>query len=58
MFGAVHLEVMLIMRCVLHGLQRERQESSQQLLKINNPCFFVTNVASQQRMQARVPIVG
>ena len=37
MFGAVHLEVMLIMRCVLHEFAKGTQGSSQQCLKTTHP---------------------
>ena len=57
MFGAVHLEVMLIMRCVLHEFAKGTQGSSQQCLKITQPCvssqIWLTTV-----VQTRVPQIG
>ena len=39
MFGAVHLEVMLIMRCVLHECAKGTEGSSQQCLEITTRLF-------------------
>ena len=49
MFGAVHLEVMLIMRCVLHEFAKGTQGSSQQCLKTTHPFVSSQIVADGRR---------